>query len=67
MVAEATQVASFGQDRERQDGPDARHLLKTPEVAVVLEMTRSSSFQLIAELAESDHLVEHDAEHRNCF
>ena len=67
MVVEAAQVAGFGQDRERQDGADARHLLKTFEVGVVLEVTRSSLLQLIAELTESDHLTEHDAEHRNRF
>ena len=62
MMVEAAQVAGFGQDRERQDGSDAWHLLKTPKVDVVLEMTRSSFLQLVAELAESDHLAEHDAE-----
>ena len=60
MVAEAAQVAGFGQDRVRQDRTDARHLLETPEIGVALEVERSSFFQLIAQLAEADHLTEHD-------
>jgi hypothetical protein len=42
MMAEAAQVAGFGKDRERQDRTDARHLLETLEVGVVLEVKRSS-------------------------
>ena len=48
MVAKAPQVACFGKDRESQDGTDARDLLKTPGVGVLLEMKRRSLLQLIA-------------------
>ena len=48
MVVEAAQVAGFGQDREREDGTDPRHLLKTLKVGVVLEVERNSIFELIA-------------------
>ncbi len=49
--------------RERQDRADAWHLLETPEVGVVLQVTCSPFFQLIAQLTEANHLAEHDAEH----
>lgn len=66
-MAEATLVAGFGKDGERQDGADAGLLLEALEVGVVLEVKRSSLFQLIAQLAEADHLAEYDAKHGNCF
>lgn len=50
------------EDRERQDRIDTRHLLETPEIGVVLEVERSSFFHLIAQLAEAEHLTEHDAD-----
>ena len=62
-MAEAAQIAGFGKDGERQDGADARHLLEALEVGVVLEMQRGSLFELIAQLTESNHLTQHDAEH----
>ena len=44
-------VTGFGQDRERQDRADAWHLLEAPEISVVLEVTRGTLFQTIAQLA----------------
>jgi hypothetical protein len=67
MVVEAAQVAGFGQDRGCKDRADAWHLLETPEVSVVLQVTCSSFFQLIAQLTETNHLPKHDSEHRHRF
>lgn len=67
MMAEAAQVAGLCKDRECQDGTDAGDLLKTAEIGVIPEVTRSPFFKLIAQLAQADHLTEHDSEHRNRF
>ena len=67
MMVEAAQVACFSKDRQRQDGSDAWQLLETLEVGVVLKVKLSSFFQLMTQLAEADHLAEHDAEHGHRF
>lgn len=67
MVAEAAQVAGFGQDGEREDRTDAGNLLQTLKVDVVLKIERGPLFELIAQLAEADHLPGHNAKHGNRF
>jgi len=67
MMAEAAQISGFSQDGERQDGTDAGNLLETLKVVVVLQVQGSPLLKLIAQLAESNHLTQHDAEHRNSF
>ncbi len=67
MMAEAAQIAGFSQDGERQDGANAGDLLQALEVGVVLEMESGPLFELIAQLAKSDHLTQHDAEHGDGF
>ena len=46
MMSEATKIAGFGEDGQRQDRAYAGHLLQVLKIAIVLELMVRSLFQL---------------------
>jgi hypothetical protein len=67
LTPKSTKVAGLGQDSQRENRTDARDLLQTLEVGVVLHVERRSLLELSAQLTEMDHLSKHGAEHGNGF
>ena len=55
MMTEAAQISGFSQDGERQDGTDARNLLETLKVAVVLQVQLVAQADRAAGRVESSH------------